>query len=87
MRTHDNYGLRVKDPKTDCGKCTIAIDADLLALLVAERERHLRIMAGVPDGVAGCRTTMKGGIMAQTPQAHRLWCHHLLGDSLTEKGS
>jgi integrase len=46
----DTYGLRVKEPKTERGKRTIAIDTDLLGLLVAERERHLRIMAGVPDG-------------------------------------
>jgi integrase len=44
-------GLALKDPKTARGKRTIAIDDDLLALLVAERERHLRIAAGVPDGV------------------------------------
>src|SRR5262249_32584494 len=31
---------------------TIAIDDDLIALLTAEREKHLRIVAGVPDGVA-----------------------------------
>ncbi len=48
----DTYGLRIKAPKTERGKRTIAIDADLLALLIVERERHLRIMAGVPDGAA-----------------------------------
>jgi integrase len=44
--------LALKAPKTARGKRTIAIDADLVALLLAERERHLRIRAGVPDGVA-----------------------------------
>jgi integrase len=44
-------GLALKDPKTARGRRKIAIDDDLLALLVAERERHLRIAAGVPDGV------------------------------------
>jgi integrase len=44
------HGLRMKGPKTARGKRTITIDDDLIALLVAERERYLRIMAGVPDG-------------------------------------
>jgi integrase len=44
------HGLRFKGPKTERGKRTIAIDGGLVALLVAERERHLRIAAGVPDG-------------------------------------
>jgi integrase len=41
-----------KDPKTERGTRTITIDDDLLALLCAEREKHLRIKAGVPDGAA-----------------------------------
>jgi integrase len=44
--------LTLKDPKTARGRRTIAIDGDLIGLLLAEREKHLRIMAGVPDGVA-----------------------------------
>jgi integrase len=40
-----------KQPKTDRGVRTITIDDDLIALLLAEREKHLRIAAGVPDGV------------------------------------
>jgi integrase len=44
--------LTLKDPKTARGKRTIAVDGDLVALLYAEREKHLRIKAGVPDGVA-----------------------------------
>jgi integrase len=44
------HGLRVKAPKTERGKRTIKIDDELLSLLVAERERHLRIVAGVSDG-------------------------------------
>jgi integrase len=47
----DKHGLRIKGPKTERGKRTITIDDDLYALLLAERERHLRIIAGVPDGV------------------------------------
>jgi integrase len=44
------HGLRIKGPKTERGKRTITIDDDLIALLLAERERYLRVMAGVPDG-------------------------------------
>jgi integrase len=43
------YGMRVKEPKTARGKRTITIDDDLIELLVAERERYLRIVAGTPD--------------------------------------
>jgi integrase len=46
------YGLAIKEPKTKRGKRTIAIDDDLIALLCAEREKYLRILAGVPDGAA-----------------------------------
>ena len=46
----EEHGLRIKGPKTERGKRTITIDDDLIALLLAERERHLRIAAGVPDG-------------------------------------
>src|SRR5262249_39780153 len=44
--------LALKGPKTARGKRTITIDDDLLALLLSEREKHLRIKAGVPDKVA-----------------------------------
>lgn len=46
------HGLRTKVPKTSRGTRTITIDDDLLALLLAVRERHLRIRAGIPDGAA-----------------------------------
>jgi integrase len=46
------YGLQIKGPKTERGKRTIEIDDDLVALLKSERERFLRIIAGVPDGAA-----------------------------------
>jgi integrase len=46
------HGLRIKGPKTERGKRTITIDDNLIALLLAERERYLRVMAGVPDGAA-----------------------------------
>jgi integrase len=42
-------GLRLKDPKSERGKRTIAIDAELVASLVAERDRHLRLVAGVSE--------------------------------------
>src|SRR5262249_29969507 len=44
------HKLRIKGPKTERGKRTIRIDDSLVELLVSERNRHLRIKAGVPDG-------------------------------------
>lgn len=44
------HGLRIKGPKTERGKRTIKVDDDLIALLLTERDKHLRILAGVPDG-------------------------------------
>jgi integrase len=44
------HGLMLKPPKTKRGFREITIDDDLIALLMKERERHLRIAAGVPDG-------------------------------------
>ena len=46
------YGLRLKEPKRARHKRTITTDDDLIALLLAEWEKHLRIKAGVPDGAA-----------------------------------
>jgi integrase len=46
------YGFRFKGPKRESHKRTITIDDDLLALLLAEREKHLRLAAGIPDGVS-----------------------------------
>jgi integrase len=66
----NKYGLRFKDPKPERGKRTISIDPDLLALLVAEREKHLRIMAGVPDGAAVDLSLVKlpaGALMFPNP--------------------
>jgi hypothetical protein len=40
-------GRSFKAPKTERGTRTITIDDDLVALLTAERENHLRIVAGV----------------------------------------
>jgi integrase len=41
----------MKEPKTKRGVRIISIEDDLIELLLAEKERHLRIEAGVPDGV------------------------------------
>jgi integrase len=44
------HGRRTKEPKTKRGRRTITLDDGLVDLLRAQRERHLRIAAGVPDG-------------------------------------
>jgi integrase len=43
------HGRRLKEPKSRRGLRTIVIDDALLALLLAEREKYLRVAAGVPD--------------------------------------
>src|SRR5262245_42940663 len=43
----DAHGIRFKGPKKDSHKRTITIDDDLLAMLLAERDKHLRIVAGI----------------------------------------
>lgn len=48
----NEHGLRMKAPKTARGKRTIKIDDELLSLLLAERERHLCLRAGVSEGTA-----------------------------------
>ncbi|MGO4512977.1 site-specific integrase [Bradyrhizobium sp. 2TAF36] len=53
------FGLRYKPPKTWRGKRTIALDDCTVALLVAEREKHQRIMAGIPDGAEVDLTLVK----------------------------
>jgi integrase len=45
-------GLSFKPPKTKRGTRTITIDDDLVGLLIAEREKHLRIVAGVAENAA-----------------------------------
>jgi integrase len=45
------FGLRYKPPKTKRGLRTIALDDATNAMLLNEKEKHLRIGAGVPDGV------------------------------------
>ncbi|MEH2501409.1 integrase [Bradyrhizobium sp. AZCC 1578] len=45
------HGIRRKRPKTKRGRRTIDIDDAIISKLLPERERHLRIQAGIPDGV------------------------------------
>lgn len=45
------FGIRIKPPKTKRGLRTIDLDDATVRMLVAERDRHLRIQAGIPDGV------------------------------------
>jgi integrase len=45
------YGTRFKPPKTKRGLRSIALDDATIAILFREKERHLRICAGIPDGV------------------------------------
>jgi integrase len=45
-------GLSFKPPKTRRGVRTITIDDDLVAMLTAVREKHMRIMAGVSESAA-----------------------------------
>jgi integrase len=45
------FGTRFKSPKTKRGLRAIALDDVSLAILLKEKERHLRIRAGIPDGV------------------------------------
>jgi integrase len=44
------HGRGTKEPKTQRGRRTIKIDNGLIEVLAAERERHLRLVAGIPDG-------------------------------------
>jgi integrase len=44
-------GITIKGTKTG-NEREIGISDDLVALLTAERERHLRIVAGIPDGAS-----------------------------------
>jgi integrase len=44
------FGLRLKPPKTARGLRTIDLDEGTVTLLVALRETHQRLSAGIPDG-------------------------------------
>ena len=45
------FGIRVKPPKTKRGFRTIEVDDAPLAMLLADRATHQRLLAGIPDGV------------------------------------
>src|SRR5262249_35801077 len=51
-RGTDGPVRRLKGPKREKHKRTIQIDDALVRLLLSVRERHLRLVAGVPDGAA-----------------------------------
>ena len=53
------HGTRFKAPKTKEGNRTITIDAGLAAMLRAEREPHLRIANGIPDGAKADLSLLK----------------------------
>ena len=62
--------LAFKAPKNKRSTRTIAIDDDLIALLLVERERYMRLMAGVPDGTAVDLSLVKlpaGALMFPSP--------------------
>ncbi len=66
------FGVRFKEPKTARGVRSIAIDDSLVALLLAERERYLRLAAGVADGDAVDLSLVKlpeGALMFPSPPA------------------
>ena len=44
------FGVHFKEPKSARHIRTITIDDELLAILTAEREKYLRLIAGVPQG-------------------------------------
>src|SRR5262249_43095775 len=66
------HGLQIKGPKTERGKRTIEIDDDLVALLRAERDRYLRMIAGVSSGAAVDLSLVKlpeGALIFPSPPA------------------
>jgi integrase len=68
----EKFGLRYKAPKTERGRRVITIGDDLVRLLLAERDRHLRIAAGVPEGAPVDLSLVKlpeGALMFPNPPA------------------
>jgi integrase len=69
-------GLSFKLPKTKRGIRTITIDNGLVALLAAEREKHLRIMAGVSESAAVDLSLVRlpeGALMFPSPVGARFY--------------
>lgn len=66
---------RLKEPKKASHKRTIQIDGGLLALLLAEREKHLRFRAGLPDGANVAAIVAKlpaGALMFPSMEGQRI---------------
>jgi integrase len=66
------HGRRFKEPKTRRGTRTIAVDHGLAALLSAEREKYLRLAAGVADGAEADLSLVKlpeGALIFPAPPA------------------
>jgi integrase len=66
------FGLRMKGPKKESQKRTITIDDDLLTILLAEREKKLRFVAGVSDSALVDLSLVKlpeGALMFPNPPA------------------
>lgn len=66
------HGRGTKEPKTERGRRTIAIDDGLAELLRTERDKHLRIVAGVADGSTVDLSLVKlpeGALMFPSPPA------------------
>jgi integrase len=53
------HGQRLKKPKTGRGERTITIDTSLLELLLRERDKHRRLVAGIPDGAVADLSLVK----------------------------
>jgi integrase len=70
LKKRTGQQLSFKVPKNKRSTRTITIDDDLIALLLAEREKHLRIKAGVPDGAGVDLSLVKlpdGALMFPSP--------------------
>jgi integrase len=66
------FGTRYKAPKTWRGLRTVALDDGSICLLLKERETHLRLVAGVPDGAdvdLGLVRLPDGALMFPNPPA------------------
>jgi integrase len=44
------HGRKIKGPKTERGERTIELDDGLIGMLAHEREKHLRLVAGIGEG-------------------------------------
>jgi integrase len=66
-------GLRFKGPKKEAHKRSITIDDDLITVLVAVREKHQRLVAGIPDRAGEVDLSLvklpDDALMFPTPQA------------------